>query len=115
MGLKIYREINNNDLNDNDKNILLEFICNVDLWDATDIFDSCLHYDSEEDEFYEVSEVYHDRLSSSVDYLRHKIERLNNNPAPERDYIWLQEAQRCYDILSKELNNRTDGFYILFI
>lgn len=116
MGLKIYREINNNNASDNDRNILLEFVCNVDLWDATDIFDRCLHYDSEEEDYTEVSEVYHDRLSSALDCLRNRMEYSNGNPNyRQQNGEWLQEAERCYKVLSKELNDRSNGFYMLFI
>lgn len=109
MSLKIYREINNNNSNNNDKNILLEFVCNIDLWNATDIFDVCLHYDSDEGEFTEVSEVYSQRLNDCLGILKYHMENYRH------DNAWLQEAQRCYDILSKELNGRENGFYMLFV
>lgn len=115
MGLKIYREINNNNASNKDNNILLEFVCSMDLWDATDIFENCLHYDSDEEELAEVSEVYHDRLSVGLDCLKRRIEYSSNNQTYRPDSMWFQEAQRCCEILSKELNNRTDGFYMLFI
>lgn len=116
MGLKIYREINNNNMDNNDRNILLEFVCNIDLWDATDIFDRCLHYDSDEEEYAEVSEVYYDRLSYCLDCLRNRIEHASSDTNfRHHDNIWLQEAQRCYEILSKELNNKSNGFYMLFV
>lgn len=118
MGLKIYREINNSN-NDNidksDNNILLEFVCNVDLWDSTDIFGDCLSYDNDSEEFYSVSEACHDTLKDCVEYLKRKIDYATTNQTYATSRVWLQEAQRCYEILHNELNDRTYGFYILFI
>lgn len=109
MGLKIYREINNNTEEKSDNNILLQFICEVNLWDAEDIFDSCLHYDEDEGEYLDISETYYSTLKGAVEYLKNKI-----NSGYVTSEGWLEEARRCYDILEKAMNYYNDGFYILF-
>ena len=111
MSVKIYREINNNTLKERDKNILLQFICEVDLWNAESIFDCCLHYDESEEEYCEISETYYTTLKKAIEYLKYLINRESDT-----NDTWYKEATRCYDILVKVMNECEENeFFILFV
>ena len=115
MGLKIYKEINNNTQPDNENDIILEFVCDVKLYDADEIFSNCLNYDSDNDDVYNVSEVYYIRLHDSLDELQRVIinqRSLESNPTRDR---YISEADRCYKVLSKALEEMNSGFFMLFI
>ena len=115
MGLKIYKEINNNTPQDNEKDIILEFVCNVKLYDADEIFRDCLNYDSDNDDFYNVSEVYYFALKDALDNLqRIIIQQRGLESNPSRD-SYISEADRCYKVLSKALEGMNSGFFMLFI
>lgn len=116
MGLKIYKEINNN-TNEHNNNILLEFICDVQLNDACDIFSSCLHWDEDEEEYTNVSEAWVGTLKHSIDYLGDTINRRRNNTTISTTNEWFVEANRCYDILFRKVNTNNDAgdYYIIFV
>lgn len=111
MSIKIYREINNNTLTKRDNNILLQFICEVNLWNAEEIFDCCLHYDESEEEYYEISETYYSSLKVAIEKLGVFIRRESDT-----DSAWFKEATRCFDILVKAMNECEENeFFILSI
>lgn len=115
MGLKIYKEINNNTPQDNEKDIILEFVCDVKLYDADEIFSCCLNYDNDNDDYYNVSEVYYYCLKDGLDNLQRAIcNERNCEPSTARD-SYISEADRCYRVLSKALEGMTKGFFMLFI
>ena len=117
MGLKIYKEISNNNADKNDNNILLEFVCNVKLYDACDIFSSCLHWDEDDGEYTNISEAWVGILKHSIDYLGDTISRRRNNTCVNTTNEWFEEANRCYDILFRKVNtnNEAGDYYIIFV
>lgn len=111
MGLKIYREINNNTVSDTNKNILLQFICEVNLYNYTEIFCECLQYLEDVEDYAEVSRVYYSLLKRCVEYLQRKVERTS---LTETNRPWINEANRCVNILNSELQNG-EHFYMMFV
>lgn len=110
MGLKIYREINNNTVDNRDKNILLQFVCEVNLYNYTEIFCDCLQYLEDIGDYAEVSRAYYSLLKHCVNYLQRCVERTGQT---DINGPWIDEANRCIDILNKELQNG-EHFYIMF-
>lgn len=115
MGLKIYKIIDNNTAENNENNILLEFVCDVKLYDATDIFDNCLNYDSDNDDYYSIAEVYYIYLKDALNNLQGVINRRMNLLATQTQDDYIAEANRCYRVLSKALEGMSSGFFMLFI
>lgn len=111
MGLKIYREINNNTVDDRCNNILLQFVYEVDFDNYMEIFCDCLQYLEDVDDYAEVSRVYCSLLKHSVKCLQRWIEGINST-VPDRS--WIDKANRCVDVLNNELQNG-EYFYMIFI
>lgn len=106
--MRIYRKIDNNNIGNDENNIILEFVCKIGLWNATDYFSDFLAHNDEDEEFYDVSEISYSQLVKCLDDLKTSI-RFSRNAS------WLREAKRCYEILNEELENRNGGYYIIYL
>ena len=106
--MRIYRKIDNNNIDNNENNIILEFVCKIGLWNATDFFSDYLAHNDEDEEFYNISEIGYSQLATCLDDLKTSM-RFSRNDA------WSREAKRCYEILRKKKKKRNDGYYIIYL
>lgn len=119
MRLKVYKEINNSS-DDFESNILLEFLCDIKLDNASEIFEYCMNltneeYSYDECEYANISRVYINRFKDSLEWFKSRIDYRRNNPTLYADHNWIPEATRCYNWLYKKLRDVDNCYIVLYL